>query len=333
MIKEFKNFYLMSKLVGPVMVSLDVTYNCNFKCLHCFNKSGDSDKVIEEVENDRLMELVDQVIELNPHTICLCGGETLCRSNILDVINKLTMNGICVSMVTNGYLIDRNMAKALIENGIRQVQISLDGIDNFQHDTFRGKKGAFCHAINAIKLLKENSLETLAVSLVPNKLNYMDIDKYIDLCIDLDVDLIRMMPFIPSGRGKSIGKKLILSDYEYFIFCKKLLQKENKIKGKIVIEWGDPLDHMRRMPLNAKNGLNTYSMEIKNNGDLTPTTYLPIVAGNLFKKSAKDYWNEGYNLIWKNEKLIEEVNKLQTIYDFANYEPEPFGDEKIYLNL
>lgn len=90
---------------------------------------------------------------------------------------------------------------------------------------------------------------------------------------------------------------------------------------------------MRRMPINADNGLNTYSVEIKSNGDLTPTTYLPIVAGNLFLKSAREYWDEGYNFVWKNKELVENVNKLQTIYDFEVLSQEPFGDTKIYIEL
>lgn len=328
-----KHYYLMGKLTGPVMVSLDVTNNCNFSCLHCFNNSGSKVRVDTDCTDEEMMYLVSQIIMLNPHTVCLCGGETLCRGNLLQIINSLTNKNICVSMVSNGYLIDEDMAKKLIENGIKQVQISLDGIDAFQHDNFRGKKGAFNHAINAIKELKRNNIETLAVSFVPNKLNYRYIEEFIDLCVNLGVDLIRMMPFIPSGRGKHIGNNLILTDKEYFVFHRHLIRKRISVIEKIRIEWGDPLDHMRRMPINADNGLNTYSVEIKSNGDLTPTTYLPIVAGNLFLKSAREYWDEGYNFVWKNKELVENVNKLQTIYDFEVFEPEPFGDTKIYIEL
>ena len=27
-------------LSGPIMISIDVTYRCNFRCKHCFNGSG-----------------------------------------------------------------------------------------------------------------------------------------------------------------------------------------------------------------------------------------------------------------------------------------------------
>lgn len=30
-----------TKLRGPFMVSIDLTYTCNFSCSHCFNGSGE----------------------------------------------------------------------------------------------------------------------------------------------------------------------------------------------------------------------------------------------------------------------------------------------------
>ena len=131
-------------------------------------------------------------------------------------------------------------------------------------------------------------MRAVATSLVPNKLNYQCIDEYIEFCYSLGVDAIRIMPYIPSGRGRTVGSNLLLSNMEYFVFLRKMQDTIKKIGDKISVEWGDPLDHMRRMPLNASHGLKAYCMEIKANGDLTVTTYLPIIVGNCKRHTLKE---------------------------------------------
>ena len=46
-----------TKLRGPFMVSIDITYTCNFSCRHCFNGSG---------EHDFREELSDEMLYIYP---------------------------------------------------------------------------------------------------------------------------------------------------------------------------------------------------------------------------------------------------------------------------
>ncbi|MDU1347900.1 radical SAM/SPASM domain-containing protein [uncultured Clostridium sp.] len=328
----WKEHSVMSKLSGPISVSFDITTKCNLKCVHCYNNSG-AENNTNELSDEEILDVARQIAELHPLSVCLCGGETLCRKNIVDIAKILGENVGGLSMVSNGFAMTDQKIKELKVNNLQQVQISLDGINKYQHDTFRGVKGSFDRAVNAIKMLKANNISRIATSLVPNKLNYKSIEDYITLCYSLGVNSIRIMPFIPSGRGKTIGRSLILDDREYFQFVRGLLRKAKFYGDKIDVEWGDPLDHMRRMPYNAQHGINTYCMEVKANGDITVTTYLPIVVGNCKKHSLKEYWDGGYNFIWKNEEVLEYINKIQNIYDFDKFEPAPYTGEKIYIDL
>lgn len=325
-----KQYSVMTKLSAPIAVAFDITTKCNLKCVHCYNNSGTG---AEEFDDNEILNVAKQIADLHPISVCLCGGETLCRKNIIDIAKVLEGNIGSLSMVSNGFAMTDEKIKELKHYNIEQIQISLDGVNKFQHDSFRGVEGAFDRAVNAIKLLKANNIRRIATSLVPNKLNYKSIEEYITLCYSLGVDNVRIMPFIPSGRGKSIGRNLILSDEEYFQFIRGLLRKKRFYENKIGVEWGDPLDHMRRMPSNAENNLNTYCMEVKANGDLTVTTYLPIVVGNCKRHTLKEYWEGGYNLIWKNEQVLSYINKIQNIYDFDSFEPAPYTGKKIYMDI
>lgn len=55
---------------------------------------------------------------------------------------KLSDANINVNMVSNGYLLDYDTAKKLVESGISLIQISIDGFEE-DHDWLRGKIGSF----------------------------------------------------------------------------------------------------------------------------------------------------------------------------------------------
>lgn len=324
----------LKNLDAPLMVSIDITNKCNLRCVHCFNNSGSAELYDSELNDEEIIDVAKQICDLKPTNVCLCGGETTCRKNILDIVDVLHEGEVGnISMVSNGMTMTKKKAAELNAHGVTQIQISLDGVNKYQHDTFRGVSGSFNNAVNAIKVVKELGLSPVTTSLVPNKLNFKDIYSYVEMCVGLGVEEIRIMPFIPSGRGKTLGRQLILSNYEYFILQSEIVRAQRDFINEVYVEWGDPIDHLRRMPTNAFNGLKTYCMEIKSNGDLTATTYLPVIVGSTRKHSLREYWDAGYDRLWKNPKILEYTEKIQNIYDFDTFEPAPFSGEKVYIDL
>lgn len=311
----YPDINIKTSLVAPIMVAFDITNRCNLKCVHCFNHSGENDEDVLSHE-DRL-NIVNQIIELKPYLVCICGGETTCCNDLFEIIEKLAENIPTVNMVSNGYLIDENVVKKLKKANITNVQISLDGINSIQHDTFRGKMGSFDKAVNAIKLLRQENIPVLT-SLVPNKLNYLDAYEYFKMCSELGVNSARCMPFLPMGRGGSIGDNLILNNEEYFLF-KRLLNKAVKDFPNMNIEWGDPIDHMYRQPENANHGMDSYCMEIKSNGDIGVSAYFPIYVGNCLKHTLKEYWDAGYNKIWADTRIQTKMKEIENIEDFRKF--------------
>lgn len=315
---------------GPISASIDVTGMCNFRCMHCYNNSG---KPIDgEMTDNEVLEVVKQIVELKPMSICLCGGEPLMRKNILEIISTISNADCVVNMVSNGSLITKEKIRQIKEAGLHTLQISLDGINSMQHDTFRGFAGSFDLAVNAIKLAKQEEL-TVVTSFVPNKLNINSVEEYLKLCQELGVTSARFMPLIPMGRG-SVIDFLLLSANEYY----KLQVILEKAKRKymfngMLVEWGDPLDHYSRMTVNANSGVKTVALEVKANGNLAISTYVPIVVGNVRKNSIKKYWDNGYKDIWSRKEIVDFVNQIQNIYDINNLEPKPYSGEYYYVNI
>ena len=311
---------------GPQMISWDITNRCNLNCLHCLNRSGDS-KVHDfsnELSRKKQLELAHQIVDLRSEQCCLCGGETLMNPNIFDIVKILSDGGILVNMVSNGLLLNESVIEKLKDAGIHGIQISIDGL-GYQHDIFRNKTGAFEMAVNAAKLVVSHGLHSM-VSFCPNKLNYRDFPMYVSYIRDLGVKQIRSMPFLPIGRGKTEGAHLLLTSNELFEFVNML----NKLKWKykdIIIEWGDPLEHLMLILMNKRKY--PVIMGISSVGDLTVTPYIPITVGNVEQNSLKDAWDAGYGCIWKNKKLIDIISNIDNIYDLGKIGSTPYKLEVV----
>lgn len=321
----------LNKLSGPFSVAFTVTNKCNYRCRHCYNNSGQD--FYEELTDDELLVLARQISEVKPMNVCICGGEPLVRGDVIyDVIKELSTKCGIVNIVTNGYLITESVLDKLKFSGINTIQVSLDGNNVFLHENMRLVPGAFDKAIKAIHMAAKNDFK-VAVSFCPNKLNIYKIEETCKLVKELGANDFRIMPLILMGRGKNmINMKPTADEYLW------LQQSINGLKEKyqdddFVISWGDPLDHLTRMPENNRNNMNTYSVEIRSDGKLLLCNYLPIVVGDLKKHRLKEYWYAGYNNIWGNKKVQPYINNLYSTEQFSSFEPEPYTGYDIVLDL
>ena len=297
---------------GPMTVSWDLTSRCNFNCKHCFNRSGD-DKYHDfskELTLSESLEVCEQIIEMKPEVVCFCGGEPTLNKNLFVIGKKLTDVGIKVNMVSNGYLISPEYAKKLKEMKINIVQISLDSHIPSNHDLFRNHKDAFLHATQAIKNLTNEGIFT-AVSMCPTKFNCECLEDYTLFVNNIGAKMIRIMPFLPMGRGFDNYLKFKPSNIQYL----KLKYNIQKLMEKgFSIEFGDPLDHIKK----AIEFERTFplSIDIKADGKIGISGYLPIFVGSVKRHSIKEYWNNGLSNIWDNKVVHETCDNLKTLDEF-----------------
>ena len=320
---------LLSQRKYPDLMSLDVTSGCNLRCLHCYNESGES---AHDVSDAQLLDIARQMAELHPFNVCLCGGEPLLRGNLLDVIDILYPNVGRIAMVTNGLLLSEAMAEKLVRHGVYTIQVSLDGAFAWQHDTIRGKRGCFAAALSALDALYAAGLPQRTVSILPTRLSAGYLEEYVQLCLRHHVQIIRSMPFLPSGRGR-LSEGLMLDGEGYFHYKRSFFRLRERYSGEIAMDWEDPLSLNLTMPKKVREGIGSYSAEIRANGDLVPSNYLPVTDGNLLRHPLREYWFGGHDTVWSDRRLLAYTKDIHQIYDLETATPRPFGEEQICFDL
>uniref|UniRef100_A0A7V0Z5M9 Radical SAM protein n=1 Tax=candidate division WOR-3 bacterium TaxID=2052148 RepID=A0A7V0Z5M9_UNCW3 len=108
---------------------------CNFKCVYCFEKEINDTMTDEDCKN--ILQFVRREIYIRkPEALVVSwyGGEPLLAFN---TIKNLSMELLSITksskieyeagIVTNGYLLDENIAQELVNLNVKLIQITLDG--------------------------------------------------------------------------------------------------------------------------------------------------------------------------------------------------------------
>lgn len=139
--EEVKNKLLAQLSPKIFELILFPTEQCNFRCTYCY-EDFEIGRMTSEV-----IEGVKELINKNSKVIKILslswfGGEPLLALNTVLEITKYAnslrhVNGMSVngSMTTNGYLLTQDIAKKLIDQGVRKFQISLDGLEEGHNKT------------------------------------------------------------------------------------------------------------------------------------------------------------------------------------------------------
>ena len=275
----------------PLVLSWNVTLRCNLKCLHCYINAKETE-LPDELSTDAAKMLIHQITEVSRPLLILSGGEPLLREDIFEIIRYGAERGLKMGMGSNGMLIDDEVARRLKNAGMWTVAISLDSSIPERHDEFRGVKGCWEHAVNAIKVLKKAGIET-QINCTVTQQNYAEVDDIMALAKNLSVNNFHLFFLVPTGRGTGI-EDITPTMYEDMI--RNTLTKTTKYKLNVKpscapqfmrVAKDEGVD-MSRWIRGCMAGL--YYCRIYPTGEVTPCPYMPVSLGNIREKSFKDIW-------------------------------------------
>lgn len=109
------------------------TYECNFRCPYCYVRFREG-RMSRETEGRVLRFLEREAEGLAEASLTWFGGEPLlCAGTVCRVSERLRTElerrGVRLRLLlaTNGYLLDSDMARRLLDAGVRQFHVTIDG--------------------------------------------------------------------------------------------------------------------------------------------------------------------------------------------------------------
>jgi len=322
-------------LIGPYQLSFDITNKCNYRCLHCYNNSGENNIINDEMTDEEVIDLFIDIASMHPVNVCFCGGEPLLRLELLCKCSKiLHKSGVkSISLVSNGYYMSKDVALQLLRSHVNRVQISLDGSSGESCYVLRQNKGAFSSAVGALKILKEIKMPEVNIAFCPTKYNISELEDVYKICTELSVTSIRIQPLMTIGRAIQNVNEISPNHMQYRKLINKII-KLNTLNSRVSIEWGDPVDHVIRYKEDQRE-LFTFT-SIKANGSIILSPYLPLSLGNVRKHKLSEYWEHGLASAWSldiSQRLAETITCISDMSKDQDGLPKVWVEDDVEFDI
>ena len=199
-------------------LSVLLTNMCNFSCLHCYYSSSYTQPKMLEF-NESYKDFISNCVADGFKWICFSGGEPLLNKSFEKFIINAAENGLHISVLTNGSLVDEKIAKLFSDYNV-SVQVSLDGTGDVYETIRCGSK--YSKTLRGLKLLSMYDVGT-DISFLPAKLTIPDYENVVRIAQEYGVKSIHM-PFLEIyGRAVENYERLHISHQELFSFMELVI--------------------------------------------------------------------------------------------------------------
>jgi radical SAM protein with 4Fe4S-binding SPASM domain len=197
----------------PRLVFWEVTKGCNLRCVHCRATATELSSTLD-LPTNKALNIIKQVSQLSLPILVLSGGEPLFRHDIFELARYAREGGLRVALATNGTLVNQEIARRIVDAGVRRVAISLDGADAATHDAFRGIPGAFDRALEGLRNLKELGM-SVQINMTIARHNAHQLPAVLELARRLGADALHTFLLVPVGCGVNIAEEQMVPADEY----------------------------------------------------------------------------------------------------------------------
>jgi MoaA/NifB/PqqE/SkfB family radical SAM enzyme len=290
-------------LRAPLLVSWQITRDCDLGCLHCCTESAPGKRLSDELDAAEALELVDEIVRSGVPYVMLCGGEPLVVPHFFALAEALGQAGVQLKIETNGQRFDAEVAERLARLPIRSVQISLDGDTQEVYERQRpgaslAKAHAACRAVRAAGL-------PLEVTFAPTRLNIHEAERVIERARALGAFRFNTGRLMRIGTAARLWEKLEPTETQYREFRSVLQRLTRALEGELELCYV-PFD----IEAGLRGSLETppATLLVLPNGWVKVAAALPQICADLRRNTLLEAW-EAYRLAWRSDTLRGAVQR------------------------
>ena len=304
---------------APFTVAWELTRACAYACLHCRADAQPRRDPLELTTREG-EALIDDLADFGTCPILvLTGGDPLMRRDIFELASYADRRGLRVSLTpTATALATRKRMQAAREAGIRRVAFSVDAARPEVHDRFRGFEGSFARTLRGIENAAAEGLP-LQVNTTVCGFNADELDRMVPLLEEWGVVQWSVFFLVPVGRGATLPmldaaehervlgrlheiaaaapfdvKATAAPQYRRIVAERARRDEASEAEGErppVVAGAGYRFaDGLNRPGKGVNDGRGF--MFVSHRGDVMPSGFLPIAAGNVRRRSAVEIYRD-----------------------------------------
>lgn len=281
---------------APARVYWELTRACDLACRHC-RAEAMRQREPDELTTAECIRVLDQlraVGEPLPHVI-YTGGDPLKRPDLLDLVRAARTRRLDVSVAPSATnALTREAVNALRDAGVCAMSLSLDGADPPRHDAVRGVLGCFGWTLAAAARIVGAGIPLQLNTLVSSE-SAPHLEAIGDLAARLGAERWSLFFLVQVGRGRVL-RQLTPRECELTLdwvarnvrrWPLTVTTTEAPHYRRVVIQRlhaaGRSPREIQGMPIARGFGIRDGNgvLFIAANGNVTPSGFLPYVAGNV----------------------------------------------------
>ncbi|MFN8195371.1 MAG: TIGR04053 family radical SAM/SPASM domain-containing protein [Nocardioidaceae bacterium] len=186
---------------APFVVIWETTQSCDLACKHC-RAEAQPERHPDELTTAEAKAMMTRVREFGRVIFVFSGGDALKRPDIVELVRHGTELGMRTAITpATTPLCTREKMLELKDAGLVRLAVSLDGSTPEIHDTFRQVSGSFDHGLRILREAQEIGLST-QVNTVVRRDNVEDMDAMCALMTTLGIVFWEVFFLVPMGRAK-----------------------------------------------------------------------------------------------------------------------------------
>ncbi len=177
------------RLSSLPILALSVHSACNCRCVMCDIWKANANK--REISIETLQGHLDAIRALGVQRVMLTGGEPLLHTNLWRFCSLLQDEGVALTLVTTGLLLERHAAD--IREFIDEVVVSIDGWSD-THDAIRRTPGGFTRIARGVATLRDGASRPHVIGRsVVQKANCSEVDATVQAVAAIGVDRLSFL--------------------------------------------------------------------------------------------------------------------------------------------
>ena len=308
----------------PEELYLEVTNRCNLKCRTCpqFYGMGEPSADLAPEEFYRLTDQFPRLRRVVLHGI----GEPLLNPHLPEMIRHLKGRGAHVLFNSNGLLLRGRWPAALVESGLDELRVSIDGASPATYKTVRGADGfrrilANLRLVDAAKAERGAQQPKVSLWMTGLRANVGDLPELVRTAARIGVREVYLQRLVYSERGLASSEEALYGragerERQAVAEAERLAAElgvtfrgSGEVRPAEQIAGGDGPNAPRRACLRPWKL--TY---LTANGQALPcciapftgAPYASIVLGNVRAQSVAEVWNGERYQAWRRRLLSED---------------------------
>jgi radical SAM protein with 4Fe4S-binding SPASM domain len=300
----------------PLVVIWEVTRACDLACSHC-RASAQPQANPLELSTMEAKRLIHDIAQLSPPVFIFTGGDPLKRADIFELVEYAANKYLHPAMTPSATpLLNRESLSRLKRAGLSRLALTLHGPNPELHDSFRGVSGSFARTLEA--MCRANAIGLpVQINTTVSRRNIHELEHLFSVIRNFRIVMWNLSFMVPAGHAEAtdlpsaeefenafaniyrfaqeVPFKIKTTEAQHY--RRYFLQQRPRKNPEELIANGVP----GILPINEGKGV----MFISHTGEVQPSRFLPISAGNVRHASVQD--------IYRNSKVFLGVRDTDSL--------------------